>query len=208
MKINEFSAELIEAETKNAFKEHMDDNGACYVEVEPDAEYFVRVASEASYPVTVDIWIDGNDLGYEVNLTNDSYICGLWKKRKTDHVSTHKALTFRKTRYTPESYEIETSSDPNRGLWTGKVEISFYKAIQKGFEKKMKNDVEPKWSEGDVFMRNGRRHMVKGVKSTEGRHSVSKVEDCKIKWERGVQLQHITLTYCTAHGTLLLFLLN
>lgn len=39
-----FTVEIIDAYTKQAFKEHNDTNdGKIYAEVEPDAEYFIRV---------------------------------------------------------------------------------------------------------------------------------------------------------------------
>lgn len=49
-----FKVELIDATTKQPFKEHTS-KGKTYAEVEPDAEYFIRITT--SYPSTVKAYL-------------------------------------------------------------------------------------------------------------------------------------------------------
>ena len=64
-----FSVQLVDAETKEPFKEFSKDNKH-YAEVEPGAEYFIRlqrVAGGTSSIVRSSFTVDGVDLGYHLN---------------------------------------------------------------------------------------------------------------------------------------------
>ena len=77
-----FKVEVVYAETKIPFKEHTaTTDGDTYVEVEPDAEYFVDIESKSEDPVVAYIRIDGKDLGYNVTLRKkQNYLSGLVSK--------------------------------------------------------------------------------------------------------------------------------
>ena len=42
MKVSDFTVELVAADTKQPFKEHMSPDGQVYAEVEPDVDYFME----------------------------------------------------------------------------------------------------------------------------------------------------------------------
>ena len=81
MKKGQFNLQLVYRETGEVFQEHTKEGGKTYAEVEPDAEYFVRVSSEASDAVYVDIQIDGTliEKGRRVTRLKSEDI-GIWRR--------------------------------------------------------------------------------------------------------------------------------
>ncbi|CAB9531656.1 expressed unknown protein [Seminavis robusta] len=89
-----FQVQLVEAVSGQPFKEHSltGKPDECFAEVEPGAEYFIRVQYLAkddddffgSGSVFVaDLEVDGCDLGYELTIEDDTaHLCGGWKHEK------------------------------------------------------------------------------------------------------------------------------
>lgn len=69
------NVELVEAESKRPFKKHKGPDDNTYVEVEPEAEYFIKVIISMPEKKTicdakVTLRVDGESLGYKLNLSN------------------------------------------------------------------------------------------------------------------------------------------
>jgi hypothetical protein len=114
-----FRIELVEANTKKAYKEHVKD-GKVYAEVEPDAEYFVSVQkisklSEERY--AYEVRVDDHNLGwtYEINgesIEEDPAYVGLCQE-DSDSVLSHRALKFVKPAFVNAiNSDTGTSSPP------------------------------------------------------------------------------------------------
>jgi hypothetical protein len=73
VKKGRFTVELVSADSKVKFQQHTKD-GKTYVEVEPEAEYFVRVAAEPAPRVSGRIDVDGKSLGYKLLFQPESRI--------------------------------------------------------------------------------------------------------------------------------------
>jgi hypothetical protein len=79
-----FSVQLVHAETMIPFKEHEGPDGKQhYVEVEPNVEYWIRIASsDASRDVICNFQVDGKKLGFFRLLSSTNTDCpsdvGLW----------------------------------------------------------------------------------------------------------------------------------
>ena len=188
-----FSAQLVEAVSKNPFKEH-EHNGKHYAEVEPDVEYFIATRilktpnrSDDNDVVKITYKVDGVDLGYS-NLCspkNETHYSGCWKRVGGD--SMHSALKFRRPQF---------SGGSTVSSMMGKIEVNFYEAIDAGLKKS--DDVtcnqmtSPSTTAG--------AHP-KALMSGEGSHVISKkVGKYWRKYKNGALLDTITIHYCTAAG--------
>ncbi|KAL7525676.1 hypothetical protein ACHAWF_001462 [Thalassiosira exigua] len=113
-----FTAKLVRADTKAAFKEHTSASGQVYAEVEPDVNYFIRVRSDAGLGVQIDrLSVDGFELNYLYNLhANPEALLGNWEQK--NHVCKMTALRF---------IPAQVGAAPVKaGALTGRVEASFY----------------------------------------------------------------------------------
>jgi hypothetical protein len=61
--------EIVHAESKNPFPEHTAFNRDTYVEVEPNAEYYICIKSDHPAMVIAEILVDGKPLGYSCRLS-------------------------------------------------------------------------------------------------------------------------------------------
>jgi hypothetical protein len=199
----DFSVELIDARSKESFKEHLGDekssNKHCvdaFIEVEPGTEYFLRVANDSSSTVICNINVDGNDLGYEFCLGPNEYDDkGLWKL--LNGISQHTALKVDKVLAT-----VNGDSDPNPDI--GVISVDFFNFIEgKGTE--IANDFDSKWN-ADKAQPAGRRSAdedtKRQVKSQKGSHSETLSNDDGERkiYTYGESLESIRLKYCTAVG--------
>ena len=122
MKKGPFNIQLVYKETNEVFKEHAKEGGKTYAEVEPDAEYFVRVSSEASGTAAyVDIQVDGRLIEKGRRLTDSkSEDIGIWK-RDGGYLEQN-ALKFKKT-----NPKIRNGTNNEMfAFWTGVVTALFY----------------------------------------------------------------------------------
>jgi len=124
-----FSVELTDAKSKEILLEHKATISSCkeldldvFVEVEPAAEYFIRVANDSSESVICNLSVDGEDLGYEFVLNANEYDDkGVWKFE--NGTSRHTALKVHKV-----SVSSDASSDVNKNI--GVVAVNFFKYIE------------------------------------------------------------------------------
>ena len=125
-----FQVEVVYADTKLPFKEFTsEDDGQLYLEVEPDAEYFIMISSKSEDPVIAEIKIDGTGLGSHVtglakHNSATPYLCGITSRDENGGV-TKQALQFVKS-------TVLQKTEENKGIppqyWTGTVEVSFYES--------------------------------------------------------------------------------
>ena len=185
VKVGDFTVELVRADTKEAFKEHIGPSGV-YAEVEPDVEYFVCLGTSIG-GVRADITVDGVYLNYYVSFTSPrarSYKGGYERK---DGKSITMALRFNKTRERRDGEVL-----PNTML-TGKVEVAFrrlgaaYEATKEDFAS----------SELNGETKTGGK---KCVMSKKGEY-VQKVKPASTtRYAKGDHVCTVTLHYCTALG--------
>eukprot|EP00978_Attheya_sp_CCMP212_P033401 scaffold134527_cov52-Attheya_sp.AAC.5 len=198
-----FTLEIINAETKEPFKEHMcPTTGKTYVEVEPDAEYFVQLTQDRNTMLIGRCDIDGENLGYRISLfaKGPHTLCGLW--RQCGGKTTMTALKFSKT-----SSLHQNSAEQTRPLpWTGIIKASYYEAINPTIKHGRLPDHTSTWSGGNVgFARGDGSGLIgkKGVKSQSGNIiDVKKVPayNAYMQYRPGRCLQTIEVQYCTTPG--------
>lgn len=204
----EFSIELIDAQTKDPFKEHEGGEASTeehcvdsFAEVEPGSEYFIRVANDSSSIVICNITVDGNDLGYEFCLGPNEYDDkGLWTLKNGDSVHTafkvHKAVASRNAN-SPNTDDGEI----------GVISVDFFEYVEgDGTEKT--NNFQSNWSStdagrpgaSDVAAENSDRKRL--VKSQEGSHCEKILNDNGERkvYSYGEGIESIRLKYCTAVG--------
>ena len=62
-----YSVRLVNAETKEAFKEHKAPDGKIYAEIEPGVDYFIEIEVVGGDPGHVSYWnstVDGKEFSY------------------------------------------------------------------------------------------------------------------------------------------------
>ena len=126
VKQEEFTVELVDAENKKSFKEHVSlDGKTFYIEVEPDVEYFVRVGSDRK-SVIVEVIVDGEDLGTTLCINDCGFgLMGLTSRRNGKLQTT--ALKIENARFSPKD---TTYIKPV--FWTGNVTAIYYEIIDSG----------------------------------------------------------------------------
>ena len=222
----DFEFQLVSAEddANTPFKEH-EKNLKTYVEVEPDAEYFLsfrklRASSSALY-CTFDV--DGKSLGYGKTF-QPNYIhrapalYGL--KSMSNGISTYTALQFVKASFTTGSGDGSIGIGSSlAGMSAIKMEV--YQGVRK-LDKKSKGsnkkcDHNSSFTASSITMKDGKTTaaimMKKNVRSGAGKKSVvkkSKGADSKARnvaddkprmiIGRGAYLYTITLHYCATPG--------
>jgi hypothetical protein len=199
VKKGRFTVELVDAHSKAPFKEHAKDDET-YVEAEPDAEYFVRVAGRGGGDkVSAKISVDGKCIGYRKTLKKSgkkSSICGL---RSFDGVSsTHKALLFAKAKV----FNSSDAAEEAPSFWTGNVTVKFQEMFDTGNTHIAAPGIN-QWKGGDVGVVLGQTGpKMKGVMTKEGNIAVrSKKDDGhRTTYRKGRVLETITLKYCSAVG--------
>jgi hypothetical protein len=202
----DFSVHLVDAETLHPFQEHSTfSNGTHrhYVEVEPNAEYFIQVQShrpsehDQSFLCTFEV--DSHDLGIQKRLHGQriSY-AGIWNR--TGLTSTFRALQVKTadqtTKSSPSDNNNNNESDDH--FWIGSVQVQFYEAIVKGVE--TVKDHKSLWKAAKASSCS-----IKGKKAVAS-SSGTKIREKKIhkrrrtRYSPGKLLETVTLNYCTASG--------
>jgi hypothetical protein len=201
VKFDEFALEIINAETNEPFKEHKcPTTGKIYVEVEPDAEYFVQLSYDRNALIMARCEIDGEDLGYIVHLEKESYKCGLWRRCSGKTIMT--ALKFSKTSSLHQNAARQTRPLP----WTGIIKASYNEAINPTFTYGLPDHTST-WSGGNVACTRGDGSDLisqKGVKSQSGNiidvHQKLSASNAYTQYRPGRCLRTIEVQYCTAPG--------
>mmetsp|Transcript_7022 Transcript_7022/g.16271 ORF Transcript_7022/g.16271 Transcript_7022/m.16271 type:complete len:211 (+) Transcript_7022:221-853(+) len=122
MIVGDYRLELVDATTKQPFQEHLSATGQCYAEVEPDAEYFIRLNTKTTN-IKVKFKVDGVDLGCKTRVTKpiQDKLFGSWERKS--EMSQMTALRFKLARLAkPEEGMLGGGHEV-----TGRVEMEVYK---------------------------------------------------------------------------------
>jgi hypothetical protein len=190
---------LVHADTKEPFKEHTKE-GKVYVEVEPNAEYFIcihRVGSAIPETLLTGASVDGKSLGYQVPFAPrvcEPYHAGLWTRK--DSTSTQTALMFTK----PRSVQAAAGGDQKPQLLMGKVEVEIYTGIFCGYAGG--SNYSTSWEESTIDHNlAGSLAEKKSLRSGKGEVSFSKQDSGHFAhYTKGPRVDVFTLHYCAAMG--------
>lgn len=200
-----YSLQLVAADGLNApFPEHVAPDGTTHAEVEPDAEYFVKVDvrdSGGSVPrLLADLYVDEE--------RKRKAYC-VWKKKNNepillgfssyfDGIKTVTAFKFNKIG------SVIGSNAASSGTGTvppsiGKIKIDFYESQYRGprHGREYKADSAQTWSGRDVDASGIGK---KVLKSTSGDTVKSIKESRPSHYKKGKFVESIELKYCTAQG--------
>lgn len=206
----DFLFELVDAETKLPFKEHVKDDKV-YVEVEPDAEYFIKLRKvgstgfgTSSGKIVCEFHVDGKSLGYQRTYSDrdpstcEDYFDGIFERRNgCDHIT---ALKFMKAQVIDEKDGATTGG---RTLMMGKVEVFIYEGI---FDKmrentKLSDFASPFTATGLAPGQDGDDFKKKNIRSARGSVSNSHtIAGSHPSYRQGRHLDIISLNYCAAVG--------
>lgn len=200
-----YSLQLVAADGLNApFPEHISPDGTTHAEVEPDAEYFVKV--------------DVRDVGGDVpRLLADLYVdeqrqrksyC-VWKKKNSepillgfrsyfDGVKTVTAFKFNKVGSILGS-NVAVGGTGTAPPSIGKIRVEFYESQYRGprYDRDYKADSAQTWSGRDVDASGIGK---KVLKSTSGDTVKSIKESRPSHYKKGKFVESIEIKYCTAQG--------
>jgi hypothetical protein len=204
--MSEYSVQLVDPVTKQAFKEHFG-FGRTYVEVEPKAEYFIKIqrknnhgmgwfGSERAPLVCADIEVDGTNLGYKFNDTLETpKFGGSW--RLVNNISTMTALRFGTIIVSnPGAKPIDIS-----GGLVGTVTVNVFEAIFDSVCTDYNNYSSPNLSlqVAATLARDGDKK--KTVRTETGAYSQSDTYPATFNhYRKGQLIEKITLYYATAFG--------
>ena len=194
VKVGDFTVQLVRADTKEAFKEHVSKapGHPVYAEVEPGVDYFVSVSCSRQGGAKVSLKIDGASIGYDKNWSkpfNSKYM-GSWQRR--GGISTTTALRFSAVAVRGKREgDNETAND----MMTGKVEAAFFELGEKT-QKVMKD------ASSNEVVSHAKVGGKKCVVSTTGTHTMQKQKKKSkgFSYKRGRHLSTVTIHYCTAVG--------
>jgi len=192
--------EIVEATTKQPFKEHPGKNGYdSYIEVEPDIEYFINLRSFYSQYIIVCFAVDGKDLGYQSSfgpsLGHDEsfHVRGVWTCE--NNLDKQTALKVDKMIFVPGS---SSSSNDTK---VGEITIKVYEKIKlEGYYHQRDNHTSS-WS-GHPNRGQAGEEGKKVVKSTIGKSTeTTSRQGGRIQNSRkGQLLSTIKLKYCSTVG--------
>lgn len=215
---NTFSIQIVEATTRQPFREHTRPcDGKVYVEVEPDAEYYIRlqVLPETSKSYYFQCFVDGQKLEHHSRLsTNKPKDTGLWER--VDGYSITRALRFTRIPSIDGQHPLKHDStrcdlQPTLGkggpMGENKVEIREALLIPNSSTPVQDHKLSQNWkfktsiNGTDCHSNMTPEQGKKRLRTSEGTlletHPVSKT---KSLYKTGPLLEIITLSYCTALG--------
>jgi hypothetical protein len=195
--VGNFSVRLVNAETKEPFKEHTGPDGKIYAEVEPDLEYFIETSVIGGDPQKVllfTFFVDGKKLPYR-SFEKEVAYKGMWSIQ--DGISTTTALTFTR----PSFSDSKSSTSP--GLLMGDVKVDISEGIYSGI-RTLENFDSGSLQPASISASITHAHTKKVLRSGEGTISESKAAYSKgtlvNSYVPGALLGSITIHYCTALG--------
>jgi len=194
-----YRVELVDALTKQPFIEHTGSDGKVYVEVEPEADYFIKISSSVDpniHKVLVDIEIDGNAIGCSINLWAYKD-CTLWEgyyEQKNGEI-TELSLKFSKASKQKEKKSIDGCGIQ---LLMGKIVVTFSDAVPNGFDKG--KDFETNLDPNEIELTSKSVETAKGsvVNDMNEEHPNYTDEDSKTRYISGKVREEIELNYCCA----------
>lgn len=188
VKVGGVTVELVAADTKEPFKEHVAPDGQIYAEVEPDMDYYISVSSNIR-GVKFDFLVDGVDLGYSSIKLKSRYY---GHRERKDGKETMTALHFNKTR---EAQHVAPD------MLTGKVEVKVYELGTKYYTQCAMDDFVSASLTAESTL--GGKKCIKST--TSGSHSferssVKRKGDLVRRYKTGRHICTITINYCSALG--------
>ena len=195
-----YQIELIDAETKIAFKEHQHLDGRMYAEVEPDIDYFLNVRNHSNdMTVIFQCSVDGKELGYSQVISPgcDWEEQGLYNQQ--NGAGYHKSLRFNKL-----INQDQVGDHEYAGHWTGCVEIKVYEHVEMNeYETSIREDTASSWTPNADHILEGlnmssKKKACNTIKG-ETRTAVREFGLYK-KFRCGSLLSTIKLYYCTTVG--------
>ena len=192
-----FEFQIVSADEKLPFQEHRKGDKT-YVEVEPDAEYFLRVRQTKPGTCKCRYAVDGKNLGYE-NLTYagaPERFDGLFTR--SNGIVCRKALKFVKASFATSDKAIGSSM---AGM--GKIELYVYEGIYVGYRKPKEGNGATLTTQTIETDPNAFVTMKKSLRSGEGQTVHTETYDRNRylhHYESGDLLHKITLHYCATPG--------
>jgi hypothetical protein len=206
VKAGKHTVALIYADTKIPFKEHSASDGQVYVEVEPNAEYYIQVSTESQDCVVIRIKVDGKDLGYQLTMNKQTslidphFFVGVSSVDENGG-TIHQALKFART---PVMQKTEDNKVPP-AFWTGSVQVEFYEGVYHGTQsgtRAFRNSWTGAGNDVGYMIGKSNPDQKKGVMSATG----STVDYAQPKagkrarYNQGGHLKTITMNYCSTVG--------
>lgn len=201
----DFEVHLVEAQSKTPFKEFYKD-GQTFVEVEPDAEYFIgvrKVKKNADHDWLVLLLdVDGKFLGYRRQfigsyVSDGSHLMGIWSFE--NGISTDKALKiFTPSKATQQAAFNQAEKMP---VLHGEVKVKVYKGIYVG--QTTRESFTGSFSPSDTGVGNSAAGLPKKLhlRSAEGNEATSFIDPATVHdIHLGDHLYTITLKYCSTLG--------
>ena len=190
----QFTAELVQAKTKQKFLEH-EKHGKVYVEVEPDVEYFIHIQNNSSTPVAFEAFVDDQDLGYSFHLEpkNSGYM-GLWSVN--EKCSKMTALELKKLK---KGSRFNIS---NLESLLGDLKVFVYQSIEDTYTRSQK-EIKSHWKDPNNTKLVGNFAFGKKfVKSKRGDYckETTLKNDYKECFKIGNLIEKIYFKYCTVDG--------
>jgi hypothetical protein len=200
--VNDFEFQLVSAKDKIPFKEYTKD-GKTYVEVEPDAEYFLSVkkVTHKASKVKCEYRVDGKDLQ-----STKTYFR---PKRRAHFVGNHSRSEGIKhknaLKFVRASFKNTNDKSRSTMAGMGKVELVVHNAIFDGQRKRRDPKASYPTFTAPTIRINDEAYitMKKDLRSGEGHHVESKPYDkntVRKCYKKGDHLYTITLHYCATPG--------
>ena len=213
--VDNFKFQIVSTEddNKTPFKEwESKTNLETYVEVEPDAEYFLSVEKVqlSSTSLYCEYYVDGKFLGYydafPVNRNLGPRFRGIFS-RSNSSVETMKALKFVKASFhssNKEDSKVGFGSEIGAGM--GVIEMKVYQAIENGYTATgNEKSFASSFTTSSIDIEDGAVvTMKKNLRTGEGNKSVvtkaSNMNGVKMTYLKGPELYTIPLYYCATLG--------
>ena len=204
--VGNYSIRLVEARSKEPFKEYLGPDGAIYAEVEPGLEYFVELEIVGGDPAAWSVFeltIDGKKLKYHsFHLKSDGKIYkGLWSRQQS--IVTKRAFSFQCPSTDLKGCAANADAELMK-VWTGQVKVDISQGIPT--KQKRKTTVSADSIEAAASINPGHAmsitSMHKLVRSSQGSYT----ETTRLKshgivsYMRGKLLESETINYCTTLG--------
>ena len=206
----EFQIVSTEDDNKTPFKEwESKTNLETYVEVEPDAEYFlsVEMVQTSSTSLLCEYYVDGKFLGYLDVFPGilGPRFRGIFS-RSNSSVETMKALKFVKASFHSSNKEDRVGFGSEIGAGMGVIEMKVYQAIENGYTATgNEKSFASSFTTSSIDIEDGAFvTMKKNLRTGEGNKSVvtkaSNMNGVKMTYLKGPQLYTIPLYYCATLG--------
>ena len=194
MQKGDFTVEIVNAETKEPFREHTGPAPSyeTYVEVEPDLEYYIKVTGLKTRKAYALVEVDKVSVGYykTISSQNGPQFVGCINS-SGDTV----AFLFAKTHvFTGNQNDAEKRS------WTGTVKATFYEHL--GHTNIQTSGILPSWKKGNVGATLGvtALNQKKGVCSEQGSTVLQSGNVWGPPGKTGAVLGVIEMKYCSTVG--------